>query len=384
MIYSTQADTHSLYIHWPFCPYKCTFCPFVAIAGRDEYMEQYHVALKQELIRWAKSAEKKINLNTIFIGGGTPSTYPKELILDMFDTLKGVCTIAPDAEISIEVNPGTVKEGIVQVWQRCGINRLSIGVQGLKDTALHALNRLQSAHDVRSLLVRASEHMNNMSVDLILGLPGVTVDEWKATIAEVVTWPIKHVSVYFLTIHENTPLYFRVAQKQVALAEDDEMVKLYHWTVDALERAGLHRYELSNFARDGYECRHNMGYWKRSVYKGIGLGACSFDGEYRFTNEKSLLKYIAAIEKNEDPVCIAEKMTDEQIRMETLMLALRTREGMTQEQLLHGLDAAAQEQCQRTLERLVQEGFIEQLDGHVRLTSQGLVLENEILVQLMG
>ncbi len=200
----------SLYIHWPFCPYKCHFCPFVALAGHDAFMERYHKALSAEIERYAREHKSSQPLQTLFFGGGTPSTYPPHLLLDMFGTLNNVFTFASDAEISLEVNPGTVTQEKIETWKHVGINRLSIGVQSLNDGVLKRLNRHQSLADVISLFEMATPLFDNISVDMILGLPDVSVQEWKDSLLKIVQWPIKHLSLLFLTVHEDTPLYFGV------------------------------------------------------------------------------------------------------------------------------------------------------------------------------
>jgi oxygen-independent coproporphyrinogen-3 oxidase len=195
--YNVASETRSLYLHWPFCPYKCHFCPFVAIASHDQYMERYHHALLKEIEQFSGNYTGSRLIETIFLGGGTPSTYPPPLLLDTFGTLIRMFTIVPHAEITIEVNPGTVNEEKLQTWKKAGINRLSIGVQSLNDGVLKNLNRHQTASSVLQLLEIASPLFENISVDLILGLPDVSPDEWKQLIQTIVTWPIKHVSVYF-------------------------------------------------------------------------------------------------------------------------------------------------------------------------------------------
>ena len=297
MSYNVSAQTRSLYIHWPFCPYKCHFCPFVAIAGQDQFMERYHKALIKEIGAFAEQYPSKLALDTIFFGGGTPSTYPDHLLLDTFGTLKNMFIFDERSEVSVEVNPGTVRSEQLHLWKSLGINRLSIGVQGLKDSVLNSLNRKQSQKDVFWVLDQASLLFDNISVDLILGLPGVSADEWKELLAQAVTWPIKHVSIYFLTVHEETPLYFRVKKNEIALHTDEHMVELYQWTVAFLADHGFDQYEISNFAKNGFQSRHNTVYWERKPYKGVGLGACSFDGESRFQNQKNLMKYMTDIER---------------------------------------------------------------------------------------
>lgn len=345
-------------------------------------MQQYHGALTNEIEKFVYENIEKRHLKTIFMGGGTPSTYPNPLLLDMFDTLYKGFIIDNSTEISIEVNPGTVKQEQLEVWKSIGINRLSIGVQGLKDSVLKSLNRHQSAEDVAWLLAQASRFFDNISVDLILGLPDVSASEWKKLIESVVTWPISHVSIYFLTVHENTPLYFKVQKNQVTLPPDDTIIDLYHWTVDLLAQHGLWQYELSNFARPGYECKHNTVYWERTPYKGVGLGACSFDGTLRLQNEKNLMKYMAAIESGDSPIVTVEQLTQEQVHLERLMLGLRRSKGISRYALMAGVDQERIQNYDDKITLLIKNNFLREENGQLILTTKGLILENEIIVQL--
>jgi oxygen-independent coproporphyrinogen-3 oxidase len=241
-----------LYIHWPFCPYKCNFCDFVAIASHENFMQQYHESLCKEIQDFKLLFDAQRPLKTLYIGGGTPSTYPLSLLPEMFSNLREVMTFDENTEVTFEVNPGTVVDGALELWKELGINRLSIGVQSLKDTVLQGLNRHQTRIDVISLLQKTESIFENVSVDFIVGLPGVSPEEWKAMILEAMSWPITHISVYFLMVHEKTPLYFKIKQNSVVLPPDDEIIDLYYWTVDILEQHGFHRYELSNFAKNGF------------------------------------------------------------------------------------------------------------------------------------
>ena len=382
MQYNPEVDTRSLYIHWPFCPYKCHFCPFVALASHDQFMERYHKALIAEIEQFAASYTGTREIDTIFFGGGTPSTYPDDLLVEMFATLKKFFSFSQNIEVSIEVNPGTVRSEQLTLWKQLGINRLSIGVQSLKDGVLQDLNRLQSAAQVESLLAQAPEHCSNISIDLILGLPGVSEDEWKELIHKAVTWPIKHLSVYFLTVHEDTPLYFKVTTNRITLPTDDTMVRLYEWTVHTLAQYGFERYELSNFARPGYESRHNSVYWQRKPYKAFGLGACSFDGEQRFQNEKNLMKYMEGIESRQDIISFSETLTPDQIHLERLMLGLRRRVGVSWSDLSEHVPVKKHEQCKHIIARLKEQQLLQEDNGRFFLTTAGMVVENEIIAQL--
>jgi len=383
MQYNHLVETRSFYIHWPFCPYKCHFCPFVALASQDQFMGQYHDALKKEILQFAQLNDQKRPLDTIFFGGGTPSTYPDELLLDMFVILKRVCVFDQSSEISIEVNPGTVHTGQLALWKELGINRLSIGVQSLKDSVLKKLNRHQSQEDVYRLLKQASVYFDNLSVDLILGLPGVSEQEWKDLLAAVVSWPINHVSIYFLTVHESTPLYFKVKKEEIVLPCDDYMVDTYYWSLDFLAEHGFEQYELSNFARGKeFISRHNSVYWDRKPYKGFGLGACSFDGRYRLQNEKSLMRYMQAIHEEKDCTIMAEKLTEEQIRLEKIMLGLRRAQGVTVDDLAEGLSVQQEKQLHEQVSVLKDKELLTEQKGKIFLTPQGLAVEHQVAIRL--
>lgn len=382
LTYNINADTRSLYIHWPFCPYKCHFCPFVALASHDQFMEQYHNALMTELRQFAHEGGFKKPIRTVYFGGGTPSTYPDHLLLDTWVTLREVCIFEPNAEVTIEVNPGTVRTQQLYLWKDLGINRLSIGVQSLKDDVLKALNRHQKLTDVTTLLETASTIFDNLSVDVILGLPGVSADDWRLLIDTLGTWPISHISLYFLTVHEDTPLFYKVQTKKMVLPDDDTLIDLYYWSRDQLIAFGFEHYEISSFARPGKKSRHNSTYWERKPYKGIGLGACSFDGRTRFANEKNLGTYMQSIARGENVATFFEELTPEAVRLERLMLKLRSMEGVDFAMLYEGRTAEQQARIQDQIALLVTQGSIQIQNEMVMLTPVGLTIENEIAVRL--
>ncbi|MBA3954123.1 radical SAM family heme chaperone HemW [Candidatus Dependentiae bacterium] len=383
MNFDVTVPVQSLYIHWPFCPYKCYYCPFVALAGHDHFMERYHEVLGKEITDFAQQQTQKAVINTLFFGGGTPSTYPLDLLLDMRAILNKNFTIAPDAEITFEVNPGTVTLEKLAVWKEVGINRLSIGVQSLNNEVLKKLNRHQNADDVRFLLDNAPQIIENLSVDVILGLPGVDEAEWKELINALVTWPIKHVSMYFLTVHEDTPLYFGIKQNKFILPCEDSVIDLYYWTVERLAQAGIYQYEVSNFARPGYQSRHNTVYWQRKIYKGFGMGACSFDGNARLQNEKNLLKYLEGVEKQQPITCFYEQLTEKQAWLETLMLGLRQASGISVKHVMEHLSPEQQQEMRTTFTLLSEQQLLAPSDDeHIRLTTRGLAVVNEITLKL--
>jgi oxygen-independent coproporphyrinogen-3 oxidase len=346
-------------------------------------MEHYHRALAAEILTYVAQQPIRQSIKTIFIGGGTPSTYPPHLLLDIFGTLKKEFDFDPSAEITLEVNPGTVTPEKVVAWKEAGINRLSIGVQSLQDTVLVGLNRHQSVHDVITTLEYTSPFFDALSIDLILGLPGVSSEVWKDTIRRVVEWPITHISIYFLTIHEQTPLYYKVETKKVQIPPDDEVMDLYLWTLDALDVANFDRYEVSNFARRvpgiSYRSQHNMVYWDRKPYKGFGLGAWSFDGSIRSHNEKNLLIYCDRAMRGDLVTVFTETVTPYQVWFEQVMLSMRRAEGVSCNLLRERIDA---ETVSAILEELVAAHYARYDGASLILTHKGLAVENEIVVRL--
>lgn len=372
----------SVYIHWPFCPYKCSFCPFVAFSGWDRFMLEYHQALKQELILYGSDLLQKQTLDTLYIGGGTPSTWPPDLLLDTFATLETIFEKQTISEITLEVNPGTVTPEKVVAWQQAGITRLSIGVQSLDDTVLHRLGRYQKADDVRTLIKLVSGKFTSLSIDLIVGLPGITPEQWKQQVEEIMTWPIQHISVYFLSIHEGTALYFKLQRKKELLPPDDQVVDLYYWTIETFKKYGFLQYEVSSFAKQGYESLHNQAYWHRKKYKGFGVGAWSFDGTYRFQNEKQLMRYIESGKKKSLAVCYKERVTLDQERFETIMLGLRTMQGVAIHSCIKGLTEEKTKKFFEEVACLLEQNFLTQVEDVLFLTHKALSLENEIAVRL--
>ncbi len=371
----------SFYLHWPFCPYRCHFCPFVALAGHEEYMEQYHEALIKEITTYLDQHAVG-PLQTVFIGGGTPSTYPPELMNNTISLLRERCGFTEDAEISIEVNPGTVDQYKLNAWKDIGVNRLSIGVQSLNDDVLQRLNRHQKARDVYWLIEHASSLFENLSIDLIVGLPRVTQDEWKAMIRTVITWPITHISMYFLTVHEDTQLYFGIQAKKIILPADDEVVDLYYWTIEQFAQAGLIQYEISNFCRQGWHSRHNSMYWQRKPYKAFGMGACSFDGKKRTKNTTNLLKYLEEIDHTGKSIMFEETLNDNQVWLEQLMLGLRQRKGVSISTILEPLSDKKREEFSSKADELLAARLVSKTDETLMLTPKGLSVANEVIVKL--
>lgn len=346
-------------------------------------MEQYHDALMQEIKDFAQKCPKKLEIETVYIGGGTPSTWPDKLLLDMSAILKDNFRMENVSEFTLEANPGTVQEKQIDVWKEAGITRVSIGVQSLDDDVLRKLNRHQKASDVRNLLGWTAGNIKSVSVDVIIGLPGVTEIEWKEMVKELVSWPINHVSMYFLSIHENTPLYFRLKKNEFSLPEDDAIVDLYYWTVEMFAKNGFGQYEVSSFAKPGHESKHNQVYWERKPYKGFGTGACSFDGEFRFENIKNLERYAMTAKNKENVITLSESLTVEQIRLERLMLGLRRKSGVEIGSIIEGMENKEKQIFLERVQELIEEEFLQSDGKSLYLSKMSLAIENEIAVRLL-
>ncbi len=372
-----------LYIHWPFCHTRCSFCDFIAFQGHEQYQEEYHRILCKEIELFASQYNKKnaAPIKTIFIGGGTPSLYPLPWIKELFDTIKQHFSIAQNSEITIESNPTDITEERLDAWRECGINRLSTGVQCLDDAVLLKLNRRQRITDVERTLRIAPKYFDNISVDLILGLPDISAAAWIEIIKTAVTWPIQHMSVYFLTIYEKTPLAFAIQKGHTTLMNDETMVDLYEQTIQILEQHDFEQYEISNFAKPRFQSIHNQTYWDRKPYKGFGIGASSFDGQTRSTNTKNLNVYL----KTEgQELSERELITPKQALLELLMLGLRQKKGLDLHCVVYFLNSNQKEALEKNIHQLKSQGLIEQENTTIRLSSKGWAIENEVIVRLLS
>jgi oxygen-independent coproporphyrinogen-3 oxidase len=352
------------------------------MSGHGQYMREYHAALKQEIVFFAQQNRRDRAIRTLYFGGGTPSVMPSDLLLDTFGTLKSEFVFDKACEITIEVNPGTVTPEQIAFWKEIGINRVSVGVQSLNDQVLQNLGRYQTAADVRALIPLLAASCADVSVDLMLGLPGITSTEWKQQLHEIVTWPIMHLSLYFLSLDPYTRLERDVRLGKSAVPNEQEVLNLYYWSIECLQHHGLLQYEISNFARPGHESKHNRAYWERKPYKGFGLGAWSYDGIGRFQNQTNLMQYMQGIQRGDDITLYSEQLTPEQVRLEKIMLGLRQTRGVCIHDVLAHCSQEQRESREKHIKRLIQEQLVREHAGWLQLTPAGFAVENRIAVEL--
>ena len=361
---------------------KCPYCDFYSVAGRDELLAAYVGALKAELAH-ARCDVGPLPLRSVYLGGGTPTMLPPRFIGELLGTCAELFHIDADAEITCEANPGTVTPPGLRELRTAGVNRLSIGVQSLRDAELRFLERVHTAEQGREAVRQAHEAgFGNVSLDLIYCLPGQTADDWQATLDEALALGPSHVSAYCLQVEEGTPLAERVDQGRVSPMPEDEQAERYRQTVDCLQGAGFEQYEISNHARPGAECRHNLVYWRNQPYLGVGAAAWSFTGGERRQNVADVDAYLAGWQVGHAPVAYRERCSGAQAANETLMMGLRLREGLDLSAFAerHGLDVA--QARAEAIARLEYEGLAVLSGGRLALTPAGMAVAAEITALL--
>lgn len=322
-----MGNTLGLYLHIPFCRSKCDYCDFYSLAGRDDRMDDYQKALLRHLEECAAQAKKHV-VNSIYIGGGTPSYYGEKRLLELLAAVRKRFNVSKDAEITMEANPDSVNEKMLRRLRRAGVNRLSMGMQSACDAELRSIHR---PHDFQQVVaavtaVRAAK-LKNLNLDLIFGLPGQTMESWRQTVEMALALAPEHLSCYGLTVEEGTPLADRVARGE-QLPDDDAQAELYLWTVDRLAQAGYEQYEISNFARSGFQSRHNLKYWMGRPYIGVGAAAHSDFGGCRYAFVRDLDAYIQGVLEGGPLLAESEQIPPRERGSEYLMLRLRTTHGI--------------------------------------------------------
>jgi putative oxygen-independent coproporphyrinogen III oxidase len=362
-----------LYVHVPFCRHKCGYCDFNAYAGMDRLMPDYVAALERELAEAART-RPFASLQTVYLGGGTPSLLPPDLMTRLLRFIRTTFDVAPDAEVTLEANPGSTDPPRLAAWRESGVNRLSLGVQGFDRRALAVLERRTDAAQAESAfrLARAAG-MRNVNIDLIYAVPYQSRATWIDTLNRAIALEPDHVSTYCLTFEEGTLLWRRRAEGKLPEVEPDLQWDQLDEACAVLEQAGYRRYEVSNWARPGFESQHNFAYWRcRPVY-GAGAGAHSYTtdgaGAWRWWNVARPRDYIAACPT---PVAGGEELDQRRALAEALMLGLRTEEGMS-----------APPGFQAELDQLAAAGLIERHDGRVTPTRRGMDLHNQIALAVL-
>lgn len=381
-----------IYIHIPFCVKKCAYCDFLSCPADDKTKDRYVQALCRE-IEWSKDCLKEYLVDTVFIGGGTPSILEEKYIGQILDTLRSAARISDDAEITIECNPGTLTMEKLEAYKGVGINRISLGLQSANDEELKTIGRIHNFEEFkRSFNLARLAGFKNINIDIMSALPGQTLDSYKETLARVITLNPEHISAYSLIVEDETPLKDRVKNGEIALPSEDEEREMYYYTKEFLEKTGYKRYEISNYAKDGYECRHNIGYWKRVEYLGFGIGAASlFKGE-RFSNTSDINRYMHILEKedvmNADEVWKAlneniETLTQKDEMEEFMFLGLRMTDGVSKSDFKKIFNCDIEAVYGNVIEKLANQNLIKEAGDLITLTDKGIDISNIVLANFL-
>ena len=365
-----------LYIHIPFCKAKCAYCDFYSLAHSEEKMDAYTAALLRHLEEVAPRAAG-MQVDTVYFGGGTPSYLGTARLIRILQTVQRRYDVTRDAEITLEANPDSAGDWrALRKLRRAGFNRLSLGVQSTDDELLRRIGRVHTYEQVQQAVTAARKaKLTNLSLDLIYGLPGQTMEDWQRTLADAVALGPEHLSCYGLKLEEGTPLWQQ--RQALTLPDDDAQADMYLYTVAALSEAGYGQYEISNFARAGRESRHNLKYWRMQEYAGFGPGAHSDFGGVRYGYVRDLDAYIAG------RLVLAEAETDGTLArdFEYVMLSLRTAEGIDR-RTFENRYRQRFEAMERLFVQYEQAGLAQRTEGGWRLTPRGFLVSNSIIVAL--
>lgn len=364
-----------IYIHIPFCVRKCEYCDFLSAPAGEETREQYAAMLKKEIAE-AEDLAGRFQAETVFFGGGTPSLLSAEEFSGIMDALYRRFDVLPDAEITVECNPGTLTKEKLSAYKAAGVSRLSIGLQSADDRELKMLGRIHTWKEFQeSYDLARNAGFDNLNIDLISALPGQTESAWMNTLSRTAALEPEHISAYSLIIEEGTPFYRQYAEGgplENLLPDEDTERKMYEDTKLFLQERGYERYEISNYARPGYACRHNLSYWERIDYKGFGIGAASLVDEVRYKNSASLAAYLRGDFSFES----REELRKKDRLEETMFLGLRKMEGVALTEELWSVYG-------RTFEDLKKKGLLKEEKGRILLTDRGIDISNYVLSEFL-
>ena len=365
-----------IYVHIPFCRHKCSYCDFVSYPDKIGYAEAYMACLYKEL-KMRGEELKDYTFDTVYFGGGTPSYIPPKLILGAMNRIRESFRLAEGAEVTLELNPGTIGENKARVYREAGINRYSIGLQTAVYAQLEDLGRIHNARDyvyVTKLL--AGE---NFSTDVMLGLKNQTKEDVAKTIGLAAACGSKHISMYALTVEDGTPIYTDYLNGE--LPDSDEVAELYDFGRKLLAEKGFERYEISNFAVPGYESRHNLNYWRRGEYIGFGVSASSFMRGKRFTNTFDLDEYMKCLISGFYPAVDCEEVSEADAKFEFIMLALRTKYGVSLSEYEKQFGSSLKDDFPQALGKSGR--YLEEEGDRLRIRDEYLYVQNSVLMPFL-
>ena len=375
----------SIYIHVPFCAKKCAYCDFASFPGREADWGRYFDEIMAEIRLWSETTDfgllsEKYRIKTLFVGGGTPTLVDAGYIEKTIDACRRIAPFEPGAEITAEGNPGTLTPGKLAAYRRAGVNRLSLGAQSFDEGLLRSLGRIHTAGQIGEAVTMAREAgFDNINLDLMYALPGQGMDQWTDALDAAIVLGVEHLSAYSLIVEPGTPMAARVASGAATVPDDDAVNAMQREAISRLSAAGYARYEISNYAKPGFECRHNLTYWRRGDYLGLGCAAHSLLRGRRFHNPDALEDYLSGMRRLDEVA-----LTRQDAMEETLMLSTRTARGLDLAAWARDFGAPFNQGRERALARLEAGGLIEAGDGFLRLTTRGMEVQDAVVLELMG
>lgn len=363
-----------IYVHIPFCKKKCDYCDFISYCNKDNLIEKYVEAMKKEI----ESQNIKPEITTIYIGGGTPSYIDSKYIIQIMNKIKEK-NVSPNAEITIEVNPGTVTMEKLEDYRSCGINRISIGLQSTNDTLLKEIGRI---HDFKQFLetykMAKKVGFKNINVDLMLGLPNQRIKDLKESLEQILKLKPKHISVYSLIVEDGTPIANKIEKGELQLPDEELERNMYWFVKNTLELNGYKHYEISNFAKKGYESKHNLNCWNQKEYIGIGVAAHSYRDITRYSNTENIEEYIKNVnneEFNKNKI-IHEVQKEDDAKKEFMLLGLRKIDGIKISDFKNKFGDNPIYLYRNELKKLVDEKLLIIDNNNIRLSNKGIDLAN--------
>lgn len=395
----TDSQLLSIYLHIPFCSKRCGYCDFTTYAGKESIIPAYVDSLCDEIKIVTDLLDEKLTAKTIFFGGGTPSLLTLDQYEKIFSTLKSCFTIKQDAEISLEANPGSVNRKYLIGLKNIGFNRLSLGAQSTNDEELKFLGRIHSSQDIfESVNAARKAGFKNLNLDLIFGLPGQVLSNWKKSLSDVTLLDVEHISLYSLTIEKGTPFGALADKGLMDFPDPDLAAEMYEWSSIELEKLGFQQYEISNWARGDFTCKHNLQYWHNLPYLGFGVGAHGMARNMRVSNARRINDYINRIKKREaqnidkedvafpvSPATVSLNTINKHTSMqETLMLGMRlTKEGVSALRFRDRFGEHLVDIFGKEIADLLELKLIEWVGDSIRLTKQGHLLGNQVFMRFV-
>jgi oxygen-independent coproporphyrinogen-3 oxidase len=377
-----------IYIHIPFCRSKCNYCDFVSYAGKDHYQPVYREALLKEIQLRARilPADYPKIFSSLFFGGGTPSHLPAEEITAILNQIFHCFAPVEGVEITLEANPESLDSlQNLERYLEAGINRLSIGSQSFDDALLKKMNRPHRSEDIRQAVALARKAgFNNISLDLIYGYPGQTLDLWKNSLEEALNCNPQHLSLYGLTVEGGVPLEKQLDAGEVSLPDEETTISMYEYAMERLLKSGFDHYEISNWAKPGLACRHNLNYWKYGDYLGLGVNAHSYFQGRRYWNLNTLDTYLESLTKNQLPIAGEETIHGKELMAEYCMVTLRLQEGINKNSFKKRFQADIMEMFGNVFQPYIEMGCLDIDHTIIRLTRKGILISDALFADLLA